>query len=96
MCTAETLKREALRISDDLGLVGFRASSGYLTNFMKRTGACFRISFSIEFQYFPLLVNSPRKIENSIENEIRKQAPGVEMWYVFVWLLSMGFFCGHG
>ena len=56
MCTAEILKREALRISDDLGLVGFRTSSGYLTNFMKRTG--------------------------------------VEMRYVFVWLLSMGFFCG--
>ena len=41
-------------------------------------GACFRISFSIEFQYFPLLVNSPRKIENSIENEIRKQTLGVK------------------
>ena len=37
VCTAEMLKREALRIANKLDLERFRASAGYLANFMKRT-----------------------------------------------------------
>ena len=38
VCTTEMLRREALHIADELNLEGFRASTGYLTNFMKRSG----------------------------------------------------------
>jgi hypothetical protein len=38
VCTAAMLKDEALRIANETNLEGFRASPGYVSNFMKRAG----------------------------------------------------------